>query len=138
MDRETAIKIAKLVRQSGSELKESIDALRGRCDDDEFRRYCLAIGGLLADQSELLNSFVYSEHPDLAPAPPTIPPTRSFLRVLGQSSPRRHAALVAMTARLSRTRRRRASPDKSRLPTSFTSRQESAPEKPLDRGGIVY
>jgi hypothetical protein len=74
MDRDTAIKVHDLLQQGGKSLTDSIPVLRGQLTDDAFHQYCLAIGTIVASiQFDVLRPYVYEEHPDLAPKPPSVP-----------------------------------------------------------------
>ena len=70
MDRDTAVRLEKLLEQAGQSITESIEVVRGHVTDDVFHRYCLAIGTILAGiQLDVLQPYVYSEFPDLVPQP---------------------------------------------------------------------
>lgn len=72
MDRTIASEVQTLLARSSESLLKSIDKLRGQLTDDDFHRYCVSVGTVLTDiRLELLTPYIYAEHPDLAPPPPT-------------------------------------------------------------------
>ena len=65
-DQETAKRISELMLHVSDELNESVRMAQDNCPADEFLKYRLAVGGIMAELLEVLNP-LYSTHPELKP-----------------------------------------------------------------------
>jgi hypothetical protein len=76
MDKQIAIEVHGLLDDARQSLEKSVGVVRAQLSKDEFHKYCVVVGTVLADlQLELLAPFIYAEHPDLEPPPPKHDPT---------------------------------------------------------------
>lgn len=67
MQRDLASDIIALMREYSYKLDESARLVRERCSEEEFKRYRIAVGGVLvAIYSDIMDP-IFKEHPDLEP-----------------------------------------------------------------------
>jgi len=67
MERQAAARAMDALLDGGSKLAASIEHLRGGLPDEEFKRYCLAVGQILASIQLDLMTVITREHPELDP-----------------------------------------------------------------------
>jgi hypothetical protein len=67
MDKETAANVVQALLDGGSRLASTVDDVRGKMPEEEFKRYAKALGEVLASIQLDLMASIIREHPELDP-----------------------------------------------------------------------